>query len=66
MSKIELRPCKCGCQAELAEGKTFEWCLPHYVVRCTNPDCDNQTLKYPVKAEAIEAWNGGRLWAKRN
>lgn len=59
MSENELKPCpKCGCEAELISSQTFAWCNVYWYVRCTNEDCDEETmLKYDTKREAIEAWN---------
>lgn len=58
MNEPELKPCKCGCKAELVDSQTFAWCNVYYYVRCTNPDCEEQTmLKYDHKVDAINAWN---------
>ena len=58
MKETELKPCSCGCEAELVESQAFSWCDVTYYVRCTNPDCDERTeLKYEHKIDAINAWN---------
>lgn len=54
----ELKPCKCGCEAELISSQTFAWCNVYWHVRCSNEDCPEQTmLKYDSKRDAINAWN---------
>ena len=54
----ELKPCKCGCEAELISTQTFAWCNVYWYVRCSNEDCPEQTmLKYDSKRDAIDAWN---------
>lgn len=57
MKETELKPCKCGCEADLIDIQTFAWCDVRYFVRCTNPECDERTHKYQLKGEAIEEWN---------
>lgn len=58
MKETELKPCSCGCEAELVESQAFSWCDVTYYVRCTNPGCDERTkLKYEHKIDAINAWN---------
>ena len=57
MNDVELKPCKCGCEAELVESQSFAWCHTLYFVRCTSLDCDKKTDKYLLKGEAVEAWN---------
>ena len=53
----ELKPCKCGCEAELIEFQTFEWCDIYWRVRCTNEYCTEQTHRCDSKTDAINAWN---------
>ena len=59
MEHNELKPCcKCGCEAELISSQTFAWCNIYWYVRCTNEDCEEETmLKYDTKRDAINAWN---------
>jgi hypothetical protein len=58
MKETELNPCKCGCEAELVSTQTFAWCNVYWYVRCSNEDCQEQTmLKYDSKRDAIAAWN---------
>ena len=58
MKETELKPCKCGCEAELVESQAFAWCNVFYYARCTNPDCDERTkFKYESKIDAINVWN---------
>ena len=58
MKETELKPCKCGSEAELVESQAFAWCKVFYYVRCTNPDCDERTkFKYDCKIDAINVWN---------
>jgi hypothetical protein len=58
MKETELKPCKCGCKAEVVESQAFSWCDITYYARCTSPDCEERTeLKYEHKIDAINAWN---------
>lgn len=59
MENRELKPCcKCGCESELISSQTFAWCNVYWYVRCTNEDCEEETmLKYDTKRDAINAWN---------
>ena len=58
MNETELKPCKCGCEAELISTQTFSWCNVYWYVRCTNENCPEETiLKYDTKRDAINAWN---------
>lgn len=57
METNELKPCKCGCEAELISSQAFAWCNIYWYVRCTNEDCEERTLKYDTKRDAIAAWN---------
>ena len=54
---IELKPCKCGGEAELVSFQTFSFCDTYWRVRCTKEDCAEQTSRHYDKGDAIEVWN---------
>ena len=57
MENKELKPCKCGCEAELISSQAFAWCDTYYFVWCVNPNCDERTPRCEDKVGAINAWN---------
>ena len=58
MENRELKPCKCGCRAELVSSQTFVWCDTKWYVQCESLDCDERTPKYEHKIDAVNDWNG--------
>lgn len=55
---IELKKCpKCGCEAEIYSDQVFSWCDMYYKVRCKSEYCDEETLKWDNKYDAINEWN---------
>lgn len=57
MEHNKLKPCKCGCEAELVDIQAFAWCHTYYFVCCTNPDCEERTPRCEDKVDAINTWN---------
>lgn len=54
----ELKKCHvCGDMPELITSQPFSWCDRIYYVRCSNPDCNEQTPYFDTEEEACVCWN---------